>query len=73
MAASNDRIVSRGRSIRLRVGLERSGSARKVSKEILWRIAIEECLTDDVAVSVSMLYAAKGKLIASTWLSVYGH
>lgn len=34
---------------------------------------LEECLTNDVAVSVAMLYAAEGELIARTGLSVHSH
>lgn len=45
MAASKDRIVSRGRSMRLRVGLERSGSAEdiKVSCEMFANLFAHGC------------------------------
>jgi len=51
IAASKERIVSRGRSQRLRVGFERSGSTANVSDWVRW----ETCTrTDSIAVGIGM-------------------
>jgi hypothetical protein len=54
IAASNDRIVSRGLSHRLRVGLFRSGSAVKISA-FSPASATEVSRTDRVSMNIEML------------------
>jgi len=62
MALSNERMVSKGRSHRERVGLERSGSAvaQHVSGEIARLFLSQHCqLTDDLSVAIKMWDGAK--------------
>jgi hypothetical protein len=72
MAASNDRIVSRGRSRRLLVGLERSGSA-VVELELLYRDNFWLSLTNDLALAVLVLDASKRESVPGTRLGIDGN
>ena len=59
MAASKDRMVSSGRSIRGRVGLDRSGSAVKAS-ETLVSLSSWAFPTDDVSICIAVLKISNG-------------
>ena len=59
IAASKDRIVSRGRSIRGRVGLDRSGSAVKGLATLLLRNN-RVSLTDDIPLCIAVLKISNG-------------
>jgi hypothetical protein len=72
MAASNDRIVSRGRSRRLLVGLERSGSA-VVELELLYSETISGSLTDDLALAVLVLDASERESVPGPGLGIDGN